>query len=813
MRKIILLSIIFFIAITSVFGKSISIKGTVIDETIDEPMSFVSVVLFKDSVSTKGVITDESGKFEINDISPGKYSLRAIFMGYQTYQRNINLTGNNAAVNLGKIYLKEDAQLLKEFEIVVQATQMTLDIEKKTFSVDQNIAAAGGSITEVLENIPSVEVDTDGNVSLRNDSNVEIWINGKPAGLTEDNRAQVLEQMSAGSVESVELITNPSAKYSPEGSAGIINLVMKKEREAGYFGSVNAGLDYAIGADKPGERAGVNFNFNAGKFDGYINLGFRNTYNGSNSKTDRYYYNESSDTIGILNQRKEQENNMLGITGRVGLNYQINDKNTVGVSGFIMGGGRDSENHIDYFRDKPFRDYIRDNDSDNERNTGNVILDHAVQFNKNIEWRSSISYSFYNSDTESSYVQQEKNDDVASKNQIQDLKQNNSNIEFKSDFTKRIGKTGRLETGVNIKTQSRESFSETSNMIGTNYVPDNEMFNDYSYEEELYALYANYGAQINKFAVQAGLRGEYIRINTATNDNSSPVKEYIEPFPTVFFSYSLPKQNEIQLNYTRRINRPRGNQLNSFRNTSDSTNISSGNPDLEPEFANAIEFNHIKSWQDHILSSSLYYRYTDNVIQRVRFLDEGVMNTTSINISQSQSLGFEFVSRNTFTKFLNLTTTLNLYYYKLNDSKYTTPMGEMVDMQGNDNFSWTIRSIANLMFTKDFSGQITGNYRAPQTISQGSQKGMYTVDLGLRKTFLDKNLKIALSVRDVLHSRKSESETESAGFWQYTETTRFGPTFRLTATYNFGRNNKKKADRNNSNGNQHEEVEDGFEMF
>ena len=296
-----------------------------------------------DGVPVTGTITDASGSFTL-ELADGQYTVIVSFMGYSEQKREVTLAGK--PVNLGRIQLKEDTQVLQDVEVVAQGSSMRFELDKKVFTVDQNIASAGASVSDVLENIPSVDVDQEGNISLRNSDDVEIWINGKPAGLNSENRGHVLQQMPAGTIEKIELITNPSAKYSPEGTSGIINLVMKKDRAAGYYGSVQAGIDYSLAAPwttPPGANVGFNINFNAGPVDGYFNVGYRYHTSNGGSITDRYNLLgtgaqelDSSLIYSRLQQEGLQSHRGGGLFARAGLNFHVAEGHTIGVSGFGM---------------------------------------------------------------------------------------------------------------------------------------------------------------------------------------------------------------------------------------------------------------------------------------------------------------------------------------------------------------------------------------------------------------------------------------------------------------------------------------------
>ena len=344
MKKLVL-SFFFVTFIFPLFAFN-TIRGKVVDGATNKPLDFVNIALLKDAdgAPASGVVSDEKGNFELPKVPNGKYTLKVSFVGYNTIE--LPLKVNDKELDMGMIRLIEDSKTLSEVEVIGQGTQMRFEIDKKVFSVDQNIASSGGSATEVLQNIPSVDVDNQGNISLRNSSNVEVWINGKPSGLTADNRAQVLQQMPAESIESIEIMTNPSAKFNPEGTSGIINLVMKKNRKAGYYGSVSLGSMWTQGS-VPGLSSGLNYNYSSGKEDAYINLGYRKMSFTGGGWSNRYGLN-GADTISLLKQDNVTKFGYSGLFTRAGFDYRINDKHTIGISGFGMFGTGGGENNINY---------------------------------------------------------------------------------------------------------------------------------------------------------------------------------------------------------------------------------------------------------------------------------------------------------------------------------------------------------------------------------------------------------------------------------------------------------------------------------
>ncbi|MBP6635840.1 MAG: carboxypeptidase-like regulatory domain-containing protein, partial [Paludibacter sp.] len=427
-----------------------TIKGKIIDANTQNPLDFVNVALFKENseIPATGVTSDGKGDFILPAVPKGKYTLRVSFVGYNTISLPLNVSDKE--LNMGMIKLMENSKALSEVEVIGQGTQMRFDIDKKVFSVDQNIASAGGSATEALQNIPSVDVDNEGNVSLRNSSSVEVWINGKPSGLTADNRAQILQQMPAESIESIEVMTNPSAKFNPEGTSGIINIVLKKNRKAGYYGSVSAGIMYSDGST-PGGTLGTNINYNSGKVDAYLNLGYRQMNFSGGSETNRYSL-AGTDTLSLLNQGTTMNRSFGGLFLRGGVDYHLNEKNTISLGGFGMIGGGNSTSSItnkttDFTNGSLLRNYLRNNSDEDNHPGMNLSLDYKYDIDKKgSNFLASIAYSKFSRESESRY----KLTDLLN-NGNSDISQigngGNNELQIKADYTKKLTESSRLEAG------------------------------------------------------------------------------------------------------------------------------------------------------------------------------------------------------------------------------------------------------------------------------------------------------------------------------------------------------------------------------
>lgn len=782
-----------------------NLTGKIVDNNSSQPIDFANIALYQQgaTVPQSGVVTDDNGNFVIQSVADGKYNLQVSFVGYHTYSRNFTVNGKD--YNFGSIKLTEDSKMLSEVEVVGMGSQMRFEIDRKVFSVDQNIAAAGGSASEVLENIPSIEVDQEGNVSLRNNESVEVWINGKPSGLTADNRAQILQQMPAESIESIEVITNPSAKFNPEGTAGIINIVLKKDRKAGYYGSVTGGLMIADNG-KLGGTLGGNVNISSSKIDAYVNIGYRGMNRVGGSLTDQWNYMGSGDTV-LLQKRDNNNGNMGGLFARAGIDYHINNKNTIGVSGFGMNGSGDEDSDIKYLEkytttDEIIRRYNRENTETRNHSNFNINLDYKHEFDKKgTELLANISYSKHKRETESTYFQQNTFPIGEDSRLTQNSDGNNESWQFKLDYTNKLTETGRLEAGWQSSIANASSGSDGFNVLANMAIP--EYFYSFDYSEQIHAAYVTYGERFfKKLSVQLGLRGEYMLrdgdYENMDGKNSVDYDSYFQLFPSAYLGYAITDRDEVQLNYTRRVNRPRGRQINPFRDYSDSTNVSYGNSNLNPEFSSAFELNYIRNWDNHTLSASGYYRFADDVIQRVRYRTETNMESTFMNVSQSQESGLELVAKNRLFKILNLTSSFNLYYSKLNSADFV--IGDHVEhINGREGFSWNARVMANFMFTPTFTGQVSGRYSSPRVIAQGKSEANYSIDLGVRKTFFNRNLAVSLNVRDLLDSRRRKSTTYGEGFKQYSESYWHGRTFGITATYNFGNMQPKRNETQNQN--------------
>lgn len=820
MKKLLLLLVAGVLLPLSAAMAQGSVRGKVVDKETGEPVEFVNIVVNSKASGSMagGVITDDKGNFRIDELKYGSYVLVVSCIGYQSATREFTLSAEARHAHFKQIAISEDNQMLKEVEVTGIRSQMKFEIDKKVFNVDQAIAATGGSVSEVLQNIPSVEVDTEGTVSLRGSESVTVWINGKAQGLTADNQGDILEQMPAESIERIEVITNPSAKYSPEGTVGIINIVLKRDRKAGYYGSAQAGTSM-YDTDFGGYNASANINYSSGKLDAYANISYRERHHQNENTSYRENY-QGSDTT-YLDQLGRGSMNGRNMFARAGLTWHVTDKDHISVDLMGMMGNPRRSNIIAYAGGQiadgaTIEDYTRLRST---TSTGTMLM-YNLSLGYKHEWSTTHWIDFtasrhhWGNDNGSIYNDTTYVGEVPTYGSFQEQigAANNTEYEVQLDYENAFNENHKLQAGY------RGTFSRDNNPVSTYGAPGKQqeiesLYNSFIYQRDLHALYATYSGKLWKnFGYQVGLRGEYYAVSTDSHHKKDGVisthPEKIDPvfqlFPSVFLSYQLPNDNELQVNYTKRVRRPWGGQLNSFHNISDSTNISYGNPLLKPEYSNAFEFNYLKSWENHMLSVSAYYRTTDDIMQRISYMQDGIMYSTTDNVAQSLSSGVEIVGKNRLFGKVDLTTTLNMFYYKLNGFDFPLPNGTNLHGDASEDFSWSLRMMGTVGLPKAWSLQVTGMYNAKSVIAQGYRAPNYGLDAGVRKQFAGGKWSLSLNGRDLLNSRRFHSVKWGEDFYQNSSNFRGGRQISATLTYSFGNMRAKKPRKMDNGGMQPE---------
>ncbi|MEM8890142.1 MAG: outer membrane beta-barrel family protein [Bacteroidota bacterium] len=789
---------------------NLKIVGKVIHAETTQQMEYVTLLLLqaKDSSQVAGTVSNAKGSFELS-AGAGEYILKASFIGFETvYIPNVVLTEDRPFQKIPVIQLAVKTTTLDEIDIVVEKSSMEFALDKKIFNVGKDLANLGGSASDLLDNIPSVSVDIDGNVSLRGNEGVRILVNGKPSSLAGPD---ALKQLSADMIEKVEIITNPSARYEAEGSAGILNIILKKDRRKGWNGSFNG--TYGI---PDAHNLSVNLNHRREKVNFFGSVG------GRYRNTPRYRLERRQlfDEFGELSSQLNQDQNSFrgGYSGnlRLGMDYYLSPNTILTGSIVLRKGDGFNSSTIDYTRFDNTSSLIGSTLRLNEEDEVDESIDYNFTFEHSFArdgQKLSVDFVFED-ELEAEYMEASQEDfdpfgEVVPQTILEQLignEEDQRNGALRIDYEHPFKKDGKIEIGY------RGSIRE----IGNDYQIeefDNEsqswellenLSNDFFYDEKIHAFYGTVGDKLGKFSYQGGLRYEHTGILTLLRDtNEENTKTYGNFFPSAFLSYEIGTGNNIQISYSRRLRRPRFRSLNPFFNFSNPLSIRTGNPDLDPEFADSYEIGNIKYWKKSTLSSSIYYRRSEGVISRISTLTEDGINITQPeNLNSRDDWGVELSWTYTPAKWVDITWNANAFYGKLN--------GENLGFDDENTFiSYSSRLNTRFSLKKDINIQLMINYRGPQGTAQGERKGILFTDLGINKDVLDKKATVSFRVSDVFNTMFYRSEAFGEDFYIYSEG-RWRARQQMYITFNYRLNQKKDRRRSRRDGNDGGDFEEGF---
>ena len=765
------------------------LSSKVIDEN-GEPIPFANVVVYdqSDSSLVKGGATDLSGEFNFELVN-GTYYLQITFLSYRNLIKS-NLKIYDQDLRLKPIELEPNTKLLDEVEIVAERTQMELKLDKRVFNVDKNLANAGANAAEILDNLPSVTVDVEGNVSLRGSQNVRVLIDGKPSSITGGSTSDVLRQFQGNMIDRVEVITNPSARYDAEGEVGIINIILKKEKQKGLNGSVEG-----VAGVPDNYRAAFNLNYRSKKTNFFTSYG--GTYRrspGSGQSIQRF---ENADTSYQFQSESERERGGLSQNFRLGADYFINERNTITLAGLYRYS--DELNLATY----EYRDLF----SNNELYQLVVREDEEEETGQNIEGSINYTRKYYDEDKKLTFDFQWSESDDLEKSDITEssslssdiLEQQTSNLEanrtilVQSDFIQPVRENGLFETGfrTTLRTIENEYFVKQRTSPDDPFEILDDFNNDFLYLENIYAAYVMFGNEVDRFSYQIGLRGEYSDIATElrlTNEENS--WEYFNLFPSAHFTYKLQNNDDFQLSYSRRINRPQYRLLMPFQTFSDARNLWGGNPNLQPEFTDSYELGYLKYFPKGSLFSSIYYRYKTGVIERITVADEdGFLRRFPVNLATENNFGFEFNASYDFSKKFNVNASMNIFR-AITEGSYEEQVLE------NDVITMNTRLVAMMEIMPKTDLQLNARYDAPQSTTQGRTKSLYTFDLSLSKEVMNGKGTLVASVKDVLNSRIRRSIVETDEIFTESEFQWRARQFLVSFTYRI--NQKERRGRRRS---------------
>ncbi len=785
-----------------------SASGKVIDQTTKEPIEYANIVFYRmrDSSMVTGGITNEKGEFHIERLPAGRYFGDIKFIGYNTlHLEAFAVHPRQPEALLGEIMLIPASENLEAVTVTGQRQMLTHNLDKKVYNVERDINAEGGTALEIMQNIPSVEVDMDGNVSLRGSQNVTILVDGRPSTYSS------IEEIPASIIESVEVITNPSARYDPDGLSGIINIVLKKRKQPGYHGMV---MLTAGTGDK--YNGSLNFNYRENKINIFTNINFRQFKMLGETITDRLTSIGGTESFLLQNQDFERKGQFLNLSG--GFDFFINKTNTLTFT-----GGFNSRNFNTYDTTltenffpigTPLDSYSRKNNGNNGFSSYNLTLNYKFLGKK--PGQELTSDIFYNSNKGEFGNDMSQLWDILLHPNAQPLFEKSysdllgSTITFQTDLVQPIGNGGRLETGLKGMVRNQDSDYSFERLDGI-WLPDTIRSNRFVYDEQQYSAYAIYSNTFGKgkFSYQGGLRVEkaYTSALQKVNNDKPIDREFLNFFPSAHVKWDINEKNSSQIAYSRRVSRPNTRLLNPFIDYSDPLNLSTGNPMLNPEFTNSIELSYFNNRPKTRLSATVFARQTSDIISRYVevYVDETgkrVAMSTFHNIDKSESVGVEGVVTQTVTSWWRINANASYFTMKL----YSPSLDERAS-QGN---SWTARATSTWNVGKNVEIQLNGNYRSPSVSvggamrfwqtggGQGRTEEMYWFDLGARMNVLNRKGTITLRVSDFLNSMTFRSETWGPNFTSNIERTRESRVVWLGFSYRINEYRIRRERRSNS---------------
>ena len=790
--------ILFFVTAQG-FAQDVSIRGKVKERGSEKTLEFANVALLSisDSSVVGGGMTGLDGSFDFIT-QPGKYILRIGFIGYESYFRNLDL-GERRNVNLGTIALALDAANLEEVVVEGVTSIFESDIDKRRYDVENSVVAEGATASELLETLPSIQMDDEGGITMRGSGEILIYINGRPSNLSGDDAESILSQFPANSIKSVELITNPSSRYDAAGVGGIINIILKKNEKTGFNGQANVSV-----GTRDKYNAGVNLNYGAGKVNYYASYNYQNRR--LFRESDVFRENRVGNSSPFLDQDSYGERIDITHLIRGGFDYNITESQTFGF--YAQGNFRDREGFTDL--NQRSLDSFRNLDSLYVRNQNDTRESFNAETGVNYNWEidtlgqqlfTSLSYSRDERTQLENYEQlffNEANEAVPDNNLIQlnTVPQTSDMYVFQLDYTKPFANGGSLESGLkgtySVWDRGQE-FSQGD--IGNNFnpIPIDSISDNFIFKEDVYAAYMSYRNRVGKIGYQGGLRAEYTETIGQLASNDDPViNNYFNLFPSMYVSYDLGEEHEFTANYSRRISRPNMWSLSPLYRVRDLLNLSVGNPYLQPEFTDSYEVGYMKGWERFLFNATLYHRASTNVHTRViRLAENNVAIQTRENAARRNSTGLELINQVQVNNWWDATVSGNFFYSEI--------IGDNIEEGfNNSNYSWTVSLLSNMAIPNLFTFQVQGNYRGPIVFPQGEIEPFWGINAGIRKNIMNDNATISLNVSDIFNTRIFRIRNEDTRFVQdrvFNRETRIGT---IAFTYRFGgftdRNNGRDGD-------------------
>ncbi|HZJ21242.1 MAG TPA: TonB-dependent receptor [Pricia sp.] len=755
---------------------TITLTGKVLDSETNEALEYATLVLqsVDNPEKVTGGITDVDGKFNV-ETAPGNYNVRVEFISYRPYVlEQQNLTESK---DFGTIKLSVDVAQLQGVEVTGEKTTVEVRLDKKIYNIGKDLTTSGANVSDALNNVPSVTVDVDGAIALRGNSNVRILINGRPSAMAGFGSTDALRQLPADAIESVEVITSPSARYDAEGTAGILNIILKKEKTLGFNGSINTSIGFPIAS-----QVSTNLNLRTDKFNIFTTLGYTYREPPGNAFFDNTYANGEFDRIV---EDRDINRKDIGFNANLGMEYFLTERSS--LSGSIFGRFSDEEDFTDNLSNRfvgtslDSRTFRSENETQDD-NSYQVSLNYMNNFNdEGHKLTADFQYS-YDDETKITPIEENRispdNALLARENVFEAETQNEYLLQ--ADYVLPMG-DAQFEAGYrgNFEQEVTDYRLDTLNQDTGRFETDQNLTNQFTYDENVNALYSQYGNKFGKFSFLLGLRLENTQLKgqVASDFDAAALQEilgadvdlnfdknYLGLFPTINLIYELAEEENISLGYNRRINRPRGFFINPFPSRSSRTNVFQGNPDLDPAFANAFDLGYLKRWEKLTLTSSIYYQKETNSFEVVQeetgeITSDGIriIRSIPINLSTNERYGAELGLLYNPAKWLRLNGSFNFFQF------VTEGVFNEVDF-GTKNTSWFSRFSSKVTLPGKIDWQTNAFYRGPSQTAQSENKGIFSLNLAFSKDVLGDKGTVSFNVSDLLNTRKRQSLTQTAFF-------------------------------------------------
>ncbi|MFC4722000.1 TonB-dependent receptor domain-containing protein [Geojedonia litorea] len=773
--------------------RDITVTGKVIDKDVNLPLEYATVAFFsrKENKIVTGGITDIDGNFSI-PVPTGTYDITVEYISYQ--KKTIPNRSLTSDTDLGVLGIAINVESLNAVEVIAERTTVEIKLDKKIYNVGKDLTVRGGTVSDVLDNVPSVSVDVEGNVSLRGNDNVRILINGKPSGLVGLNSTDALRQLPAESIERVEVITSPSARYDAEGTAGILNIILRRSKLQGLNGAITANAGHPTSAGISG-----NINYRTGDFNFFNTSGFSYNESPGLSKTRTEYFN-GIDPSTFLNETRNSNRERQGFNTNLGVEWYINDTASLTTSFLYRDSDQNNEstntiNELDS-NGNLINQSIRFDPEDETDKTIQYSVNFDKQFGGNSEHKLTMDFQFETSDEIEKSIIAQDGDDAE---RVQTI-ENQREVLLQSDYVRPIGENSQFEFGYRgnfneLDTDYTLEFNENGD-----YVLDTDVSNNLVYREYINALYTQFGSKIkDKFSFLLGLRMESTRISiNQKTSNDFERKNYVGLFPTVNLGYEISDKQSLTLGYNRRIRRPRSRFINPFPSRTSATNLFQGNPDVDPSYSNSFDLGYLNRLGKLTLNSSIYFQHATDVFT---FITEDTGDTAivggtevpvirrfPINLATNDRYGFEFTLTYRPTKKWNINGNFNLFQ-SITKGDYN---GTSFDAE---NLSWFVRLNNKYTLPGNIDWQTRVFYMGPSEDAQNKSKGMFSTDLAFSKDLFKDQASITFNVSDLFNSRKRQTTSTTPTFIGYSEFQWRQRSFNLSFTYRFNQQKKQQRER------------------